>query len=63
MIILVLDIMLTLLTTLWNGSPRSRANDQVMRDAVAKNPITAHQARPSMRAVMTVAPTADCVPL
>lgn len=59
----MLDLLLTLLTNLWNGSPRSRANDQVMRDAVAKNPITAHHASPSTRAVMAVAPAMDYVPL
>ncbi len=59
----MLDLLLTLLTNLWNGSPRSRANDQVMRDAVVKNAITEHQVSPSTRAAIAVAPTTDCVPL
>ena len=49
----------TLLMNLWNGSPLSLANDQVIRDAVARNPITAHHTSPTTRADMAVVPAYD----
>ena len=43
------------------GSPRSRANDHIMRDAEAKNPTLAHMARTVMMHDMTVAPATEFV--
>jgi len=52
----------TLLTTLRareKGSPRSRAKDQVMRDAAAKQPIALQNSRKMMMLTMIVAPAFD----
>ena len=53
----------TLLISLWKGRPRSRAKDQIMRDAVARNPMTAHQASATTMEAITVAPAFDLTPL
>ena len=52
----------TLLMNRWNGRPRSRAKDHIMRDAVARNPMTAHQARATTIETITVAPALELTP-
>jgi hypothetical protein len=42
-----------------NGSPWSRAKDQVMRDAAAKQPMALQNSRKMMMLTMIVAPTFD----
>ena len=54
---------ITLLMKRWKGRPRSRAKDQIMRDAVARKPITAHQVSATTMDTMTVAPALDLTPL
>ena len=44
------------------GSPRSRAKDHVIRLAVARKPMTAHQSSTIIKAVIAVTPL-DPVPL
>ena len=53
----------TLLMNRWNGSPRSRAKDHIMRDAVARNPMTEAQPRATTIEAITVAPALDLTPL
>ncbi|KAK3172429.1 hypothetical protein OEA41_005751 [Lepraria neglecta] len=53
----------TLLMIRWKGMLRWRANDYVIRDPVAKKPITAHQRKPTKSAAITAAPALDLVPL
>lgn len=44
-----------------NGKPRSLANDQVMREAAARQPIALQNSREMMMTVMMVAPTTEPV--
>ena len=52
----------TLLIRAWKGRPRSRAKDQIMRDAVARNPMTAHQVSATTIETITVVPALDLTP-
>ena len=45
-----------------NGSALSRANDQVIRDALATNPTTAQIPNPAAIAAIAVLPEIDPVP-
>lgn len=52
---------LTLLRILENGNPLSRAKDQIMREAVARNPMVELKARAIIIDVMPVAPPVEFV--
>jgi hypothetical protein len=49
----------TMLRARENGKPRSRANDQVMRDAAARQPIALQNSSKTIMLTMMVAPTFD----
>lgn len=53
--------MLTTLRVRQNGSPRSLAKDQVIRDAAAKQPIALQNSKVMIMTVMMIAPTVDPV--
>lgn len=46
----------------WNGRPLSRAKNHIMRDAVARKPITADQIRTTTMEAIAVAPTLELTP-
>jgi len=50
---------LTMLRAREKGSPRSRANDHVMRDAAARHPIALQNSSRTIIATMTVAPASE----
>lgn len=52
-------MVLTMLRYRENGSPRSRANDHVIRDAAAKQPSALQNSSVMIMLVMIVAPTLD----